>query len=116
MLLKKIKFFGVRRIIKYHRRICAGHNDDELERVKSTGELWGKAMRACQGNGGACVKALVGPLPDGVKGFTFITSVNPSASRYFFGAPGCLWNEDDEGVFDVPGEGSIVGIKVEVIT
>lgn len=109
-------FLGVNRISIYHRRISAGHNDDEIEQVKRTGELWGKAMRSCQGNGPACVKAFIGPLPDDVEGYTFSTEVEPSARRHFFGIPGCLWNEDDEGVFDVQGSESIVGIKVEVQT
>ena len=72
-------------------------------------------MRISQGNGPPCAKAFVGPLPEGLRGYTFKTDVVPSGTRFFHGIEGRVWYEDREGVFDVQGQRGLVGIKIEVV-
>ena len=97
----------------YHRRKPA--TSSEQDDVRTSGVLWGKSPRMVAGNGPACVKAFVGPLPDSETGYTFRTSVKPSAYRDFFGDAGAVWNEDDEGVADVQGAPGYVCIPVEIV-
>ena len=95
----------------FHRRA------DERERrlVADSGRLWGKAPRQIAGNGPACVKAYLGPLPVGEAGYSFRTGVPPSHYRSFFGVKGAIWDEGATGVLDVPGLRGHVKIPVEVI-
>ncbi len=71
----------------YHRM----DSDDVIGLVETSGEVWGKQKRIVAGGGAPCVKAFVGPLPDGQFGYSFTTEVSPTRHRYFFGIPGVEW-------------------------
>lgn len=98
----------------YHRLFTPSDPDEEAK-VRRSGALWGKPKRAIKGNWKAKVKAFIGPLPSGMKGYAFTTQVSPSGSEVYGGRDGCYWLEDDPGVFDVPNQSEYVGIEVEVI-
>jgi len=93
--------------------LLAGTNEEAD--VRSSGALWGKAMRVIAGNGPPCVKAFVGSLPPGRAGYTFTTNVEPTRSRMFIGGEGAVWFEGAEGVEPVDGHPDFVKIKVTVI-
>jgi hypothetical protein len=66
---------------------------DEVERVKRSGELWGKPPRNIYQSDIPCVKAYAGPLRGYGDGFEFITEVVPRYSsqyerRWVAGMPG----------------------------
>lgn len=96
---------------KYHRRA------DSVERdlVSKTGVLWGRSPRMCAGNGPPCVKAYVGPLPEGVSGYTFETSVQPTHQRRFFGLSGAIWEDGQTGVQEHPTDNGCVMIEVKIV-
>jgi hypothetical protein len=83
--------------------------------VEATGYLWGKSPRITAGNGPACVKAFVGPLPPDEDGYTFETDVAPTRHRKFFGIVGAVWEDGDVGVEEVPENRAFVRIPVRVI-
>ena len=87
----------------------------ELELVKSSGFLRGKAKRECAGGGDPCVKAFIGRLPPGKTGYSFTTMVHPSSTRAFFGMDGAEWYAISPGVEDVPTQPKWVQIRVEVV-
>lgn len=72
-------------------------------------------MRHVAGNGDACVKAYLGPLPEGETGYNFVTSVHPTRYRNFWGEAGAVWELGTDGVFEVVSDLNYVGITVEVI-
>lgn len=88
---------------------------DELDNVRASGQLWGKAKRQCMGNAAPRVKAFKGPLPESERGYTFETPAVPSRDENFHGTPGVSWIEGDPGVFDVPGLPGYVGIEVRIV-
>lgn len=90
---------------------------DEREKrdVLKSGILWGRSPRMNQGNHYPAVKAYTGPLPDGVKGYSFVTDVPPTTYRPFFGKPGVMWVDGSPGVRDVKGQRNTVCISVMVL-
>lgn len=97
----------------YHRRGSA--NSDEQSKVAASGKLWGKSPRIVAGNGPPCVKAYIGPLPEHETGYSFKTSISPSATRRFWGELGVVWTEGAHGVNPVNGHNEYVCIAVEII-
>lgn len=98
----------------YH-RLFTPSDPDEESKVRQSGELWGKAKRVIKGNWKAKVKAFIGPLPDGMNGYSFETDLDPSGTEIYGGRDGCYWLEDDDGVFDVTVLRGYVGINVTVL-
>lgn len=97
----------------FHRLTSAYPNEEA--QVRASGQLWGKAPRMVAGNGPPCVKAFVGRLPEGAKGYTFETEVEPTRRRNFVGDAGAVWEFGNPGVFDVGGMDGFVGIAVKVL-
>jgi hypothetical protein len=78
-----------------HHRRCG---PEEVKRVESTGEVWGAAPRHIHRSDLPCVKAFVGPLPPGARGYEFTTAAKPTYSspyerRWLEGSLG-VWVED----------------------
>ena len=51
--------------------------DDVVKKIKESSELWGQAPRNYFGSNFPKAKAWDGPLPDGINGVEFFTSVKP---------------------------------------
>ena len=96
----------------YHRKVV---DPAETGLVRSSGFLWGRSPRLVAGGGAACVKAFVGPLPAGRRGYEFVTAVAPTRPRNWWGEPGCVWSEEEPGVIAVPGHPDYVMIPVTVL-
>lgn len=97
----------------YH-RVTSSFPNEELQ-VRTGGYLWGKAPRQVAGNGPACLKAYVGPLPDGTLGYSCVCELAPTRQRNFVGKRGAVWDDGTPGVEEVPGHPDFVRIAVRVL-
>lgn len=82
---------------------------ETIQKIKESGELWGKPPRGPFQSDFPKVKAYAGNLPDGVKGFEFETEVAPD--------DGCVpwkptWSNGRRGVIV---EGEYTKIKARII-
>lgn len=98
--------------MKVFHRLAPPHEADLVER---SGELWGKAKRLTAGNYLPSVKAFLGELPDGQRGYSFMTDVEPTHYRTSFGRRSAEWQEGAPGVENVPSHDDYVRIKVRVM-
>jgi hypothetical protein len=97
--------------VVYHRIA----EEREKHDVITSGVLWGRAPRMNQGNHLPSVKAYIGHLPDGAKGYSFMTDLPPTTHRHFFGKPGVMWVDGSPGVNDVKSQHQTVCIAVQVL-
>lgn len=88
---------------------------DEEQKVRTSGQLWGRAPRMVAGNGPACVKAFAGPLPEGDIGYTFATDTAPTRYRNFVGRRGAVWEFGTPGVVEITGGADCVAITVRIL-
>jgi hypothetical protein len=95
----------------YHRKASI----DEMQKVRATKFLWGKAPRQVAGNGPPCVKAFLGRLPSGEAGYNFRAKAQPSHYPNFFGEKGAISDDRSPGVETVPEDKTYVRIAVEVL-
>jgi hypothetical protein len=77
----------------YHRR--SHRNPAENELISASGEIWGKPRGNFFAGVVPCVKAWAGPLPEGIVGIEFYTTVPPDP----FSPPNWPeWSEGSRGV------------------
>lgn len=76
----------------YHRSIDP---PDVIEKIKSSGELWGRSPRNIFSSDIPKVKAYVGPLPPGQTGFEFETDTPPDRGSH---PDKPLWSNGRPGV------------------
>lgn len=88
---------------------------NEMTKVRRSGELWGKARAVAFGNGPASVKAYVGPLPNGARGYAFETETPPTRFGMHLGMRKAEWVEGSPGVLSVAGQNDYVKIEVEML-
>ena len=79
-----------------------------------SGVLWGRPPRSAWGNGPACVKAYLGPLPEGETGYTFTSGIAPTRISSHMGKEMAVWAENSPGVSDVVGQNDTVSIAVKI--
>lgn len=94
----------------FHRRFSPTHTVDTATAMKETGELWGRGPRQAGGGRGIpAVQAYDGPLPEGVKGTEFYTSVKPNPASP---KGQQKWSLGNEGVEEVDVDTASIPVKV----